>query len=299
MRSHKSELKDSYDVPGAHIFYSKIPHPDGYFDQAKERLSIKWFPKGQALYETEGGQFLVRGQEYLLINHDQDYSITRPPETEVESFLIFFNPVFAAETLRGLVTPADRLLDMPFDAADKPPEFLTRIYSLDDILLPRLLSLKSSLDAESQDNIRLEEQLHDILEGLLLVRRGAQRELERISAVRRATRLELYRRLYRARDYAAATFSQPITIDEMARVACLSHNHFFRSFKQLFRQTPHQYLTILRLARAKELLLKTDLPVTEICLEVGFESLGSFSTLFRHRFGLSPQAYRRAHRATR
>jgi AraC-like DNA-binding protein len=64
-------------------------------------------------------------------------------------------------------------------------------------------------------------------------------------------------------------------------------------FKQVFGATPHQYLTARRLERARYLLAHTDQPVTEICLSVGFASLGAFSWLFRRRVGVSPAAYRR------
>ena len=66
-----------------------------------------------------------------------------------------------------------------------------------------------------------------------------------------------------------------------------------RLFKQAFGRTPHQFLTHRRIERAKHLLARTERPVTEICLDVGFESLGSFSHLFRRETGASPTAYRR------
>ena len=72
----------------------------------------------------------------------------------------------------------------------------------------------------------------------------------------------------------------------------MAPHHFLRTFKQAFHQTPHQYLTQVRLERAKTLLLRTDTPVTDICMEVGFESLGSFSWLFSKRFRKSPSAFR-------
>jgi AraC-like DNA-binding protein len=79
----------------------------------------------------------------------------------------------------------------------------------------------------------------------------------------------------------------------MAQVACLSPNHFLRTFKQVFRQTPHQYLIDVRLIKAKQLLTETNRPITDICMAIGFDSLGSFSTLFRRRTGLSPAQYRK------
>src|SRR6185436_3318898 len=111
-----------------------------------------------------------------------------------------------------------------------------------------------------------------------------------------ATRHELYRRVSLARDYLHALFADPITLADAAAVACLSQNHLLRSFRQLYGETPHQFLTRRRLAEAKRLLARTQTPVTQVCLNVGFESLGSFSTLFRKRFGLSPAEFRRENR---
>ena len=91
-------------------------------------------------------------------------------------------------------------------------------------------------------------------------------------------------------------FAEPITLAHVAAVACLSQNHLLRTFRQVYGETPHQFLIRLRLAEAKRLLAHTEMPVTEVCLAIGFESLGSFSTLFRTRFGVSPAEYRRANK---
>jgi AraC-like DNA-binding protein len=85
---------------------------------------------------------------------------------------------------------------------------------------------------------------------------------------------------------------QPLSVDDLAQQVYLSRYHFIRSFQRAFHQTPHQYLMHRRINKAKELLANSTLPVTEICLAVGFESLGSFSTLFRNTVGWPPSVYR-------
>src|SRR5687768_9833519 len=85
----------THDLPGAQVFNSLAPHPDGYFWQGQGPLSVKWFPKGQATYEADGGRFLVGARGFLILNHHQPYTVTRPPEAEAESFLIFFDRAFA------------------------------------------------------------------------------------------------------------------------------------------------------------------------------------------------------------
>ena len=87
-------------------------------------------------------------------------------------------------------------------------------------------------------------------------------------------------------------YTDPITIEDLGREVALSPYYLIRAFRRVYKQTPHQYLVERRIAHAKELLRNSDLNITEICAAVGFESLGSFSTLFRKVTGLSPSAYR-------
>ena len=103
---------------------------------------------------------------------------------------------------------------------------------------------------------------------------------------------EANRRLLRARDAMDRTFSQPLDIPELARIAVVSEAHFIRTFKDTFGETPHRYLQRRRVERSMYLLRETDRSVTEICLEVGFGSLGTFSRTFRDIVGESPSEYR-------
>jgi len=102
-----------------------------------------------------------------------------------------------------------------------------------------------------------------------------------------------FRRLCRARDYLAASIADPITLERAAREACLSPFHFQRLFARVFQESPHDFLTRRRMETAETLLAAGDLPVTDICLEVGYTSLGTFSSRFAARTGQSPSAYRR------
>ncbi len=105
---------------------------------------------------------------------------------------------------------------------------------------------------------------------------------------------ETFARLCRSRDFLAASIEQPVRLEDAAGVACLSPFHFHRMFARAFGETPHEFLRRQRIDRAKQLLARDHLPVTEVCFSVGYESLGSFSTLFRSFVGQSPAQYRRA-----
>jgi AraC-like DNA-binding protein len=99
-------------------------------------------------------------------------------------------------------------------------------------------------------------------------------------------------RLCKARDALRETRECPPAVPQIARQAGISTFHFIRLFKVCFGETPHQVRLVAQLERAKWLLLDTDLSVTDICMEVGFSSLGSFSYTFAQRVGLPPTRYR-------
>jgi AraC-like DNA-binding protein len=105
-------------------------------------------------------------------------------------------------------------------------------------------------------------------------------------------------RLCRARDMLRSMDGEPLTIDAVAREAAISRFHFIRQFEAFFGDTPHQYRIRARLDRAKELLQSSEYSVTDVCMEVGFSSLGSFSNLFARRVGVSPSVYRRQYRSS-
>ena len=102
----------------------------------------------------------------------------------------------------------------------------------------------------------------------------------------------IHESLWRAKELMDAQYTQSLDLDELARTANFSRYHFLRAFRRAFHATPHEYLTRKRIEGAKELLAQSELTITEICFEVGFESLGSFSTLFHRVVGWSPSIYR-------
>lgn len=103
---------------------------------------------------------------------------------------------------------------------------------------------------------------------------------------------ELLRHLRRARDHVDRHYEQALDLDQLARVAGVSKFHFARCFEATYGETPIRYLTRRRIERAQDLLRLANLTVTEVCMAVGFASLGSFSSRFTALVGESPVTYR-------
>src|SRR5216117_4328899 len=102
----------------------------------------------------------------------------------------------------------------------------------------------------------------------------------------------LNRRMLRARDAIDRAYAQPLDVASLAGVASVSDAHFIRTFRSTFGETPHRYLQRRRVERSMWLLRETDRSVTDICLDVGFTSLGTFSRTFREIVGETPSDYR-------
>ncbi|HEX9513567.1 MAG TPA: AraC family transcriptional regulator [Puia sp.] len=103
-------------------------------------------------------------------------------------------------------------------------------------------------------------------------------------------KIYFYRRLVQAKLFIDTHYADKIDLDNIADEAYFSKFHFIREFKSIYRKTPHQYLIFVRIEKAME-LLKTGIPVSEVCYSVGFESLSSFSGLFKRIVGMTPSFY--------
>jgi len=103
---------------------------------------------------------------------------------------------------------------------------------------------------------------------------------------------ELNRRMLRARDAIDRAYAEPLDIRQLAQVASVSEAHFIRTFRSTFGETPHRYLQRRRVERAMFMLRESRRSVTDVCLETGFASLGTFSRTFKEIVGTTPKDYR-------
>jgi AraC-like DNA-binding protein len=255
-------------------------------------LSVKTVTRGRARWKTEDGEFWVDETSLLVLNERQPYSITIDSPDRVETCSLFFERGSVEAVHRSLTATPEDLVDDPFRAF---PEVRFRVCLQfgDAQLLNRVKAMDGAVRRGAAESSWIETQVLLAARDLLLIEKRTEREIARVPAARPATREEIFKRVCRAREYLHASQERRVCLEEASRAACLSPYHLHRAFRQAFGETPHDFLTRARLERSQRLLSTTERTITEICLSCGFESPGSFSTLFRRKFGQSPREFKR------
>jgi AraC family transcriptional regulator len=254
-------------------------------------LSLKSVSRGIATWSTPRSRYRVDPHGLVVLNQGQTYKLDIDGEDRAGTLALFFEPGLVEDVARALSERPDAFLD---GRNDRPPSFEIheRVHPKTGEVAARLAALEDGLSSQARDAAWIEEQMLALAIEIVRLEGRARQELTTFPGLRASTRAEAYRRLHWARDYIDASFAEPLTIARLARVACMSPFHFQRLFKESFGETPMQRVQRRRIEEAARLLVQSDRDVTRICLAVGFESLGTFSWLFRRRMGVSPRRYR-------
>jgi len=244
-------------------------------------LSLKTVVRGSATWETGDGRFEVVPGAVLVLNDGEEYEITVDALQPVETFCLFFERGFVEDAWRATTTGSAALLDdegRPSIAFSEKLHFDT----------PLVAAIDRARRGGSSDGAFFAVALE-----LVRARGDVASRVARVPSLRASTRAELARRVGVATAFLHANLDRNVTVAEAAGEACLSPFHFHRLFTAFHGITPHRYLTRLRLERARALLRNSDRRVVDIATECGFDSLGSFATLFKRTFGITPGAIRK------
>ena len=253
-------------------------------------LSIKSVIEGEVGWILDGRELVVDGSSFLVLDDGQKYSMNLEAPQDMETCCAFFQRGFVERVVQDTTSPVQASLDSPERPAPSL-NFLSRLHrDPDGLILPALWSLARRCSAQLQPS-SFEEDFLVLSEKLVLLYQEITAQIARVPGMKASTREELFRRLQIAKEYMHSSTEQSVSLDAVAKEACLSRYHLHRAFTKVFEQTPHSYLTELRLERAHA-LLKRGNSVTDACMAVGFSSVSSFSRLFRKHYGVAPSSAR-------
>ena len=255
---------------------------------ATRPLMIATARAGRDTFTVGRRKMAVTDDTFLIVNEGRPHASAIRSEVDVETFRILFRAGLVDEVLGALVTPADRLLERDAPQSTCIFEFSEGLQSHDRLVSPVLRYIRQHVISGSEDSVWLEEQIAYLLERMLLSHRAVVRKVQALPCARVETRRELYRRVSLAVDYIETCFDQQISLDLLAKVACLSKFHFQRAFCALLGLTPRDYLQRKRAFVARRLLATTHLSASEIALRVGYASRTSLTKQLRRWTGAPP-----------
>lgn len=255
-------------------------------------LAVKCTFKGREFHEFDRNKVAVSTDNFLVLNSGQHVKFYADDDRKIQSLSIFFADDFAEKILSSITFDDDRLLANYDHFNSQPVYFFEKLYPYSTATRLITGKIKKLKQQKSTADIEVEEQLSLLMEQLLKEHRNLKSNIDRLPFAKSSTRIEIFRRLNRARDFIESCFSENITLADLARIACMAEHHFLRHFKNAFNITPHQYITQCRLEEAKRLLKKTEKPVSMIIHMIGFECPSSFGRLFKEYTSYTPIGFR-------
>jgi AraC-like DNA-binding protein len=246
-----------------------------------DRVSLKFVLRGTANYDIDRRHHRLAGGQAMLIDAGRGYRIRTSGEGGMETFVLFADRSLLSEAWSSIVEPANTTPQWSATPVPLAKSARATIGSLarrlrensvgaDEAASLIALSFAGALDGEAK------------LHGLA----------DRVSAVRRETRLALARALMRAEEYLNDRRHERVALDDLALAAGVSRFHLLRLFADVLGKTPHAYALSLKIEDAKRLLVTSRLPVIEIAAQLGFESQSAFTRAFRRLTKMTPSAYR-------
>lgn len=238
---------------------------------------------GIGRYQVNNRHVFVNEKLFYFLNSGDKLEIDFKNCAGLETLLILFSDAFIKGWMNYKGTGLSSLLEnvdaknaynwkipnIPFEYNATTTNYLNRV---------KVTRQRDEIDAV----------LFDLLEKLWDLKEESNRNLDKINAKRKSTKEEIFRRILNAKIYMHDNFNTSLTIDAIAAEACLDKFHFLKLFKNYHGITPHQYLVKLRLEHAHSLLATGRYTVFDVCREVGFESHGTFTNLFKTNYKILP-----------
>ena len=266
---------------------------DAYYPMLTGKYAFNAVFSGEVNYIIEKRQLTLVPGSFIFLNYDTCYSNKIDSSVEVSTLSVLFDPDFVHDFEYSNFSDSLTLLDSPLGFKQSQPRFIESIYALQGNIKFNLLHLTRHIESGINDQLLLNEYLnHCLINYYNLYHSEIISREASLKFLTRSTKTEILRRLSIARDYMISNYNKNVRLEDIAQTACLSINHLLRTFKQAYQQSPHQFLTKIRLQQAKHLLKNTDYPVNEIVDIVGFECPSSFIRLFKNSFHVSPGQYR-------
>ncbi len=256
-------------------------------------FSIKYACEGEETYTINGTKFKVSAGQYLLANNFAEGNVQIESKNPVKGICIDFDTNLVAAAAASFSRPDTPIPDQSLDLFFTTPAFLENQYMAKNTKIGALLlELDKLISAAPFVQHQFTEELYlNLAERLVEDYKPIIPQLNAVPGMKLATKKDLFRRLILGKLFISEHFSKPLNIEDIAKEIGMSKFHFFRLFKQVFNQSPYQYLLQKRLEYAVALLKKGNASISEIAMDTGFSDIHAFSKAFKNTYGTSPSHF--------
>jgi AraC family transcriptional regulator len=263
-----------------------------YYGDHWSSLSVKCAANGAEFYKVGDATYRVDDDYFLIFNEGKEYSSWIDSKSEVESFTLNLSPAFERQAFEAICSMATGLIENP-RGGDKI-RFTERLYHRQPRMSAIIASMRLLARNVSENHLALQELFFALYQEMIHLQNSSDREAMTTCKVSVTSRIELFRRLVRARDFMHSCYDKELSLKDIAQVACLNPYYFLREFRKAFTSTPHQYLTQRRISEARKILSTGHATIADVCMAVGFSDQSSFSKLFRRHTGQTPTDFVKA-----
>lgn len=255
-------------------------------------FAIKFVHEGIERYTINRKSYNVTPGSYLLLNGEKEGKVEIDSSKNVKGLCLNVSNEFISEVISTLRAPDTTVPDPELARFFYTDHFLENQYSsVHTNLGTQLLEISKHITNHAFSSSQINQELFYLLaESLIADQLQVFKQLQAIPSVKAETRRDLCRRVLNGKEFMDSNYTEPITIEQIARTAGMSEYHFFRLFKQTMGCTPYKYILSSRLNKASD-LLKADYSVSDVAISMGFSDIHSFSKAFKKHFGLSPTLY--------
>ena len=266
----------------------------GGYPLQPERLSVRAVWGGRAEYSVGGNRLVIDDDCYQVVNPGSEGALRMQSAQDLEWLSVHYSATTAAAALTRFSGSAEDWLDGRAPATPSMPRFAEHLRPHDRLVTPALIALARQVEQGAvPDPAQCEERALAVLERLGRMHGEERTHILELAQVRLRTKREIHRRIWAATDFLLSSYDRPLTLQQLADVACLAKYHFLRMFVAVHGLTPMEFLRCKRVAVASRLLRSTSLSLVEIAHIVGVADRSTLLRLFVEYCDLTPEEYRR------
>jgi AraC family transcriptional regulator len=242
---------------------------------------------GSSFVKVDNRKVKVNDDHFFITNAGQNYSLESDEKSKTETFNIHFGDQFADQLIQSQSSSIEKIIEGQYKKSFDLFSFRNRLIRKTNRVNEIVNTLRFNKDELMEEEL-LAKLFTELFEDELKLKKSTLS----LPSIKTSTRDELIRRILLSTDYIHEFYNQQLSLDELAGVSALSKFHFLRLFKIAMGQTPHQFITQIRIEKSKELLTNSRQEIKQIADRVGFNDSSSFSRAFHQNVGAYPSQFR-------